>query len=86
MSADVSLQELNTSLSCGDREVAKEALDAKISELHEQLERDKRQLLDTTQRSSSKAGEGKNGKKWSEDELQALIKAVKLFPAGTVNR
>ena len=31
-------------------------------------------------------GSGGLGKHWSEEEVQLLVKAVKMFPAGTVSR
>lgn len=81
-----SIQELNSSLSCGDKEKAKEAFLAKVSELQDQLDRDKRQHLEAAQKSSAGGGGGGDRKAWSDDELQMLIKAVNLFPAGTQDR
>lgn len=34
----------------------------------------------------STGGSGSGSKNWSEDDLQLLIKAVNLFPAGTNSR
>lgn len=34
----------------------------------------------------STGGSGNGSKNWSEDDLQLLIKAVNLFPAGTNSR
>lgn len=34
----------------------------------------------------SAGGSGNGSKHWSEDDLQLLIKAVNLFPAGTNSR
>ncbi|XP_076448534.1 dnaJ homolog subfamily C member 2-like [Babylonia areolata] len=84
-----SLQDLNSSLSCGDRDRAKEAFLAKVAELQDQLDRDKRQHLEAANKSSSGGGSGGGSgdrKAWSDDELQMLIKAVNLFPAGTKDR
>ena len=81
-----SLQELNAGLSNGDKAKAKEAFLAKVAELQSQLEMDKRKQLEATQKSSSGGGGGGDKKVWSEEELQMLIKAVNLFPAGTQDR
>lgn len=81
-----SLQELNASLGSGDKVKAKEAFLAKLAELQAQIDQDKRQTIEAAQKSSS-AGSGSSDKKvWSEEELQMLIKAVNLFPAGTQDR
>lgn len=80
-----SLQELNVSMSGGDRVVAKTAFLQKIAEVQAQLDEDKRRHLETTHKSSS-GDSSKDKKVWSEEELQLLIKAVNLFPAGTKDR
>ena len=81
-----SLQELNAGLSNGDKVKAKEAFLAKVAEVQSQLEMDKRKQLEAAQKSSSGGGGGGDKKVWSEEELQMLIKAVNLFPAGTQDR
>lgn len=81
-----SLQELNVSLTGGDKDRAKEAFLAKVTELQDQLDRDKRQHLEAAQKSSAGGGGSGDRKAWSDDELQMLIKAVNLFPAGTKDR
>ncbi|KAK7102753.1 dnaJ homolog subfamily C member 2-like [Littorina saxatilis] len=81
-----SLQELNVSLSAGDKVKAKEAFLGKLAEVKEQLEKDKRQQMEAKQKTSSGGGGVADKKQWSEDELQMLIKAVNLFPAGTQDR
>ncbi|KAL8575510.1 hypothetical protein ACOMHN_013061 [Nucella lapillus] len=81
-----SLQDLNCSLSCGDKAQAKEAFLAKVVELRAQLDRDQRQHLEAAQKASGGSGGGGDKKAWSDDELQMLIKAVNLFPAGTKDR
>ena len=81
-----SLQELNAGLSNGDKAKAKEAFLAKVAEVQSQLEMDKRKQLEAAQKSSSGGGGGGDKKVWSEEELQMLIKAVNLFPAGTQDR
>jgi DnaJ family protein C protein 2 len=80
-----SLQDLNQGLSCGDRDKAKDAFTKEVEALQARMEKEKQELLEASQKSSKSAGsEGLKGKgAWSEEELQALIKGVNLFPAGT---
>ena len=59
---------------------------SKMKEVHRKLEEDKRKTVEASQKSSSGGGEGGNKKAWKEEELQMLIKAVNLFPAGTQDR
>lgn len=84
-----SLQELNRDLTSGDREKAKASFLKEVDELEKRLEREKQELLETAQKSSAKGGsnatKGPKGS-WSDEEVQALIKAVNLFPAGTASR
>ncbi len=56
--------------------------------MNEQLEAEKLKHLEASrgQGKSASGGDGKNKKPWSEEEMQLLIKAVNLFPAGTVAR
>ncbi|XP_055139487.1 dnaJ homolog subfamily C member 2 isoform X3 [Symphalangus syndactylus] len=63
----------------------------KIEEINEQIRREKeeaearmRQASKNTEKSTGGGGNG--SKNWSEDDLQLLIKAVNLFPAGTNSR
>ncbi|XP_019365001.1 PREDICTED: dnaJ homolog subfamily C member 2 isoform X1 [Gavialis gangeticus] len=63
----------------------------KIEEVNEHIRREKeeaeariRQASKSSERSTSSGGGG--SKNWSEDDLQLLIKAVNLFPAGTNSR
>jgi len=60
-----------------------------VKELNEQLEDEKRQQLEQAQRASqSSGGSGSQANKdnWTEAEVQLLIKAVNMFPAGTNSR
>ncbi len=56
--------------------------------MNEQLEAEKLKQLEASRGhgKSASGGDGKNKKPWSEEEMQLLIKAVNLFPAGTVAR
>lgn len=50
-----------------------------------QIEEDKRRQLEISQRSAG-GDTMRDKKQWTEEELQMLIKAVNLFPAGTQDR
>ncbi|KAK2185793.1 hypothetical protein NP493_222g02007 [Ridgeia piscesae] len=84
----VSLQTLNEALTSGDTEKAKEAFHAQVRELNEELDREKQKQLELTQRGGAGRGEGgaSKGAAWSPEEVETLIKAVNLFPAGTMAR
>jgi len=60
-----------------------------VKELNDQLENEKRQQLEQAQKASqSSGGTGSQDDKdsWSDAEIQLLIKAVNMFPAGTNSR
>ncbi|ERE86996.1 putative dnaJ subfamily C member 2-like protein [Cricetulus griseus] len=86
-----SLQCLNEILTTSTREVGKAALEKQIEEVNEQMRKEKEEA-DARMRQASKnaekstGGSGSGSKNWSEDDLQLLIKAVNLFPAGTNSR
>uniref|UniRef100_G3UB14 DnaJ homolog subfamily C member 2 n=1 Tax=Loxodonta africana TaxID=9785 RepID=G3UB14_LOXAF len=84
-----SLQCLNETLTSSTKEVGKAALEKQIGEINEQIrEKEEAELVcdkDPKCREST-WGRGNGGKNWSEDDLQLLIKAVNLFPAGTNSR
>ncbi|XP_063783073.1 dnaJ homolog subfamily C member 2 [Pseudophryne corroboree] len=83
-----SLQSLNEILSGSSKEEAKTVVEKQIAEVNAQLKREKEQE-EARMRQSTKGAEqsafggGGSSKSWSEDDLQLLIKAVNLFPAGT---
>ena len=54
--------------------------------MNAKLETEKQKQMEAAQRQSKASGEGKSKKPWSEEEMAFLIKAVNLFPAGTVAR
>ncbi|XP_036748295.1 dnaJ homolog subfamily C member 2 isoform X2 [Manis pentadactyla] len=63
----------------------------KIEEINEQMRKEKEEAEARTRQASKNAekssgGGGNDSKNWSEDDLQLLIKAVNLFPAGTNSR
>ena len=57
-----------------------------MSELNAQLEKEKQAQLEASRKSSATGGSGTKGAPWLEAEVQLLVKAVNLFPAGTVQR
>ena len=61
-----------------------------MTELNEQLENEKRQQLEQAQKAAQSSGGGSGSRdskdNWTEAEIQMLIKAVNLFPAGTSSR
>ncbi|XP_028933789.1 dnaJ homolog subfamily C member 2 [Ornithorhynchus anatinus] len=86
-----SLQCLNETLTSTSKEGGKAAVEKQIEEVNEQIRKEKeedearmRQASKSTEKSTGGGGGG--GKNWSEDDLQLLIKAVNLFPAGTNSR
>uniref|UniRef100_A0A7N5KP34 DnaJ homolog subfamily C member 2 n=1 Tax=Ailuropoda melanoleuca TaxID=9646 RepID=A0A7N5KP34_AILME len=63
----------------------------KIEEINEQIRKEKEEAEARMRQASRNAekstgGSGNGSKNWSEDDLQLLIKAVNLFPAGTNSR
>uniref|UniRef100_A0A8C4RQD5 DnaJ homolog subfamily C member 2 n=1 Tax=Erpetoichthys calabaricus TaxID=27687 RepID=A0A8C4RQD5_ERPCA len=83
-----SLQTLNEVLASSTKEESKAAVEKQIQEVNAQLQKEKeeaeakaRQLSKSSEQMNAGAGIG--GKGWNEDDLQLLIKAVNLFPAGT---
>nr|AYN74440.1 heat shock protein [Acipenser oxyrinchus oxyrinchus] len=84
----LSMQSLNEVLASSTKEESKTAIEKMIQEVNAQLLKEKeetearaRQSSKSSEQSSSGAGGG--SKTWNEDDLQLLIKAVNLFPAGT---
>ncbi|KAL0963063.1 hypothetical protein UPYG_G00349210 [Umbra pygmaea] len=82
----VSLQSLNESLASGSKEQAKVEVEKQIQEVNAQLLREKEaevQARQSVRPADQASGGGGGSKGWNEEELQLLIKAVNLFPAGT---
>ncbi|XP_040028745.2 dnaJ homolog subfamily C member 2 [Gasterosteus aculeatus] len=82
-----SLQSLNEILALGSKDDSKAAVDKQVKEVNAQLQKEKeaevqiRQSARSAEQASGAGGAG--GKNWGEEDLQLLIKAVNLFPAGT---
>lgn len=68
-----------------NKEKSREVFIGEMKMLNNKLEEDRLEEAQMTNKISSE-GSGKSGAEWSTEELQLMIKAVKLFPAGTVNR
>ncbi|CAL9683298.1 unnamed protein product [Knipowitschia caucasica] len=82
-----SLQSLNETLASGSKEESKAAVEKQVEEVNACLQREREAEVQAQQvaRASEQAsgGGGSTGKGWIQDDLQLLIKAVNLFPAGT---
>lgn len=78
------LQEFNKELSSGGRNVFVKALD----DMEAKLEEERRAQSSQSQSIPNNAGLKVVNRKalWSHDNVQLLIKAVNLFPAGTISR
>lgn len=81
-----SIEELNKSLLNCDAIKGREVFLQRVKELNEKLEKEKEELFNLSQKSSLTSGDLSNQKNWSQDDVQLLIKAVNLFPAGTNQR
>uniref|UniRef100_A0A336MKF7 DnaJ homolog subfamily C member 2 n=1 Tax=Culicoides sonorensis TaxID=179676 RepID=A0A336MKF7_CULSO len=79
------LQELNKNLAANGREAFVKALE----ETEIKLEEERRALFSNTKSSNNSSASTKSSNKkalWTLENIQLLIKAVNLFPAGTVQR
>ncbi|KAM6984906.1 dnaJ homolog subfamily C member 2-like [Aplochiton taeniatus] len=83
----VSLQTLNEELNTASKEDGKLAVEKQVQEVNAQLQMEKeaevQARLASRNTEQASGGGGSGGKGWNEEELQLLIKAVNLFPAGT---
>uniref|UniRef100_A0A671T5Y9 DnaJ homolog subfamily C member 2 n=1 Tax=Sinocyclocheilus anshuiensis TaxID=1608454 RepID=A0A671T5Y9_9TELE len=84
-----SLQTLNEALASGSKEQSKAALEKQVQEVNVQMQKEKevemqaQQAVRGAEHTSAGGGGGLNNRGWNEEDLQLLIKAVNLFPAGT---
>uniref|UniRef100_A0A096LXZ2 DnaJ homolog subfamily C member 2 n=1 Tax=Poecilia formosa TaxID=48698 RepID=A0A096LXZ2_POEFO len=76
-----SLQSLNEILASASKEDSKAAVEKQVEEVNAQLQKEKDAEVQAWQ--AARSAEQGGGKGWNEDDLQLLIKAVNLFPAGT---
>ncbi|ESN96960.1 hypothetical protein HELRODRAFT_193411 [Helobdella robusta] len=81
------LTHLNEVASSGGKEKFAEEFFKKVKELNERIDEEKRQqameMMNRKQQQASTADKSANASSWSDVEVQTLIKAVNLFPAGT---
>ena len=78
------IKKLVTDLETNPSEAKKVFLTA-INKFNEKLEEERLEAAQMTNK-GSEGGKGKASADWSTEELQLLIKSVKSFPPGTVNR
>lgn len=82
----VRLQNLNEALASSNKEESRSAIEKQVQEVNAQMQREREAELKAhqTARSLDQTSTGTGGGKgWNEEDLQLLIKAVNLFPAGT---
>ncbi|KAA0720817.1 DnaJ -like protein subfamily C member 2 [Triplophysa tibetana] len=83
----ISLQTLNEALASGNKEQNKMALEKQVHEVKVQMQKEKEAEIQAQQATRGAehtgGGGGVNNRTWNEEDLQLLIKAVNLFPAGT---
>jgi len=79
------LEEFANTLENSDAEVGRKRFLKEVKELGERMAREQDELLAATQK-TSKSSSNSSVAKWAHDDLQLLIKAVNLFPAGTIQR
>ncbi|OWF43581.1 DnaJ-like subfamily C member 2 [Mizuhopecten yessoensis] len=80
------LQSLNEELGSRDQDKARAAFYKEVDELNQKCEEEKKAQLETIHRQASGENTNSRIKEWKEEEVQFLIKAVNLFPAGTKER
>uniref|UniRef100_A0A674MXI6 DnaJ homolog subfamily C member 2 n=1 Tax=Takifugu rubripes TaxID=31033 RepID=A0A674MXI6_TAKRU len=83
-----SLQSLNEVLASSSKDESKAAVVKQVDDVNVQLQKEKEAEVQARQAArgadqASGGGGSVGGKGWNEEDLQLLIKAVNLFPAGT---
>jgi len=68
-----------------DKSKSREVFIREMNKLNNKMEEERIEEAQMTGKTSTE-GSSKVGSEWSTEELQMMIKAIKLFPAGTVNR
>ncbi|XP_014670863.1 PREDICTED: dnaJ homolog subfamily C member 2-like [Priapulus caudatus] len=84
----VELQALNETIAAGNAAAARDAFNEQVKKMRARIEKEKAELL-AAERRDTKGGSTASttrDKDWTEEEIQILIKAVNLFPAGTNQR
>ncbi|XP_076806773.1 dnaJ homolog subfamily C member 2-like [Clavelina lepadiformis] len=81
------LQQLNEKISSSSLEEASRIIEGELNDLKKKIDEEKRKHLEVA---AGKSKSATNGSKvtcdWSYEDLQLLVKAVNLFPAGTTDR
>nr|CAB3238879.1 dnaJ homolog subfamily C member 2 [Phallusia mammillata] len=84
------IQKLNENIDKSDNvNSAKDLVEEQLNKLQARVDEERRKHLESTSgkvKNGTSSGDGKGGAKWSYEDLQILIKAVNLFPAGTNKR
>merc|ERR1711962_356145 len=65
---------------------ARQVFIREINHLNGKMDEDRKAEAEMTEKTDANITGSKSGNEWSTEELQLLIKAVKLFPAGTNQR
>eukprot|EP00091_Calanus_sinicus_P019621 TRINITY_DN498_c0_g1_i11.p1 TRINITY_DN498_c0_g1~~TRINITY_DN498_c0_g1_i11.p1 ORF type:complete len:244 (-),score=99.76 TRINITY_DN498_c0_g1_i11:243-953(-) len=68
-----------------DKTKSREVFIREMNKLNNKMEEERIEEAQMTGKTSAE-GSSKSGAEWGTEELQLMIKAIKLFPAGTVNR
>ncbi|KAJ8046987.1 DnaJ-like subfamily C member 2 [Holothuria leucospilota] len=86
------LSALNEQLQKSSEEAAKVVFQNEIKSVNEEIEKEKQEELrkqrdaQAAKEGGGSGGVGGRGKEWNDSDTKLLIKAVNLFPAGTVQR
>uniref|UniRef100_T1JNI0 DnaJ homolog subfamily C member 2 n=1 Tax=Strigamia maritima TaxID=126957 RepID=T1JNI0_STRMM len=81
-----SLESMNKQLVNCDDATGRMHFLKRIADLNKELDKEKEQLFATTQKTSCNNTTTSQKNQWPHDDMQLLIKAVNLFPAGTNER
>ena len=80
------LKGLNSNLSGKSKDDDQRFFIKAVDDLNSRLEKEKLELVEKATKGSSGVEKATSSKPWTSEELNHLIKAVNLFPAGTTNR
>jgi len=82
------LNEINEKIESSEVEQAKCLVNEKLDEVRAKLDEERAEVMKAASKQTNNGTNGKSieEKEWSYEDLQILIKAVNMFPAGTVNR
>jgi len=69
-----------------DPDAARTVFIKEIGVLNGKMDSDRKAMAEMTEKSETGLQSSKSGQEWGTEELQLMIKAVKLFPAGTAHR